>query len=150
MKNLYTKLQNIQKEVKAIAKEEINPHFKNKYFNINGLLAELKPILNANNIIVMQPIASLDGKPVLNTWIIDSESGEELRTYLLLPENNNPQQMGSAVTYYRRYALQSLFLLEAEDDDGNTASVESPDKSFAPRPVSQTSIKKMVQSNNPF
>lgn len=143
MKNLYTKLLKIQQEVKAIAKDEMNPHFKNKYFNINGLLAELKPILNANGVIVMQPIANLDGKPVLNTWIIDAESGEELRTYLLLPENNNPQQMGSAITYFRRYALQALFLLEGEDDDGNTASVvENPDKGFAPRP-----IQKPIQPN---
>ena len=30
--------------------------------------------------------------------------------------------MGSAITYYRRYTLQSLLALEAEDDDRNKAS----------------------------
>jgi len=38
-----------------------------------------------------------------------------------LPEAPDAQKYGSAITYFRRYALQSLFLLEAEDDDGNNA-----------------------------
>lgn len=40
----------------------------------------------------------------------------------------DPQKMGSAITYYRRYALQSLFLLRAEDDDANVASTKKTDK----------------------
>jgi hypothetical protein len=39
----------------------------------------------------------------------------------VLPENSDPQKMGSTITYFRRYALQSLFLLQAEDDDGHSA-----------------------------
>ena len=34
----------------------------------------------------------------------------------------DPQKLGSAVTYYRRYTLQSLLGLQAEDDDANSAS----------------------------
>ena len=40
----------------------------------------------------------------------------------------DPQKMGSAITYYRRYALQSLFLLRAEDDDANSSSQPSKPK----------------------
>jgi len=39
-----------------------------------------------------------------------------------LPEIQDPQKVGSAVTYYRRYTLQSLLSLQAEDDDANSAS----------------------------
>jgi hypothetical protein len=39
-----------------------------------------------------------------------------------LPEIQDPQKIGSAVTYYRRYTLQSLLSLQAEDDDANSAS----------------------------
>jgi hypothetical protein len=42
-----------------------------------------------------------------------------------LPETVDAQKAGSAITYFRRYALQSLLALEAEDDDGNTASSKS-------------------------
>ena len=38
-----------------------------------------------------------------------------------LPDLQDPQKMGSAITYYRRYALQSLFLLQTQDDDGEGA-----------------------------
>jgi hypothetical protein len=39
-----------------------------------------------------------------------------------LPNIQDPQKLGSAITYYRRYTLQSLLGLQAEDDDGNTAT----------------------------
>lgn len=139
MKNLYAKLLKVQQEVKAIAKEENNPFFKSKYFDINGLLGALKPILNANDIVVMQPVGALEGRPTLQTIIIDAESGEKMESSLLLPELSDPQKMGSAITYFRRYALQSLFLLEAIDDDANTAS-EKEDPKYAPRPVVQKTV----------
>ena len=34
----------------------------------------------------------------------------------------NPQKIGSAITYYKRYTLQSVYGLPSEDDDGNVAS----------------------------
>lgn len=149
MKNLYTKLLKIQQEIKAIKKDEQNPHFKNRYFDINGLLEELKPVLNANGVIVMQPLATVDGKSVLETLIIDVESGDQIKSFVQIPENNNPQQMGSAITYFRRYSLQSFFLLQAEDDDGNKAS-ESPAKSATPHPVGLTNTPARLPNNNPF
>lgn len=137
MKNLLAKLLKIQQEIKAIKKDETNPFFHSKYFDINGLLEELKPILNSNGVIVLQPLGILEGKTVLQTIVIDSDSGEKTECAMLLPELSDPQKMGSMITYFRRYSLQSLFLLQAEDDDGNKASggKESPDKGFAPRPV---------------
>ena len=49
-----------------------------------------------------------------------------------LPEVTDAQKAGSAITYFRRYALQSLLALEAEDDDGNTASSKSDTREKAP------------------
>jgi len=43
-----------------------------------------------------------------------------------LPMSGTPQQLGSAITYYRRYTLQSLLSLQAEDDDANAASNVKP------------------------
>ncbi len=137
MKNLYAKLLKVQQEIKAVKKEENNPFFKSKYFDINGLLEALKPVLNANGLVVMQPLTIDNGKPAIMTIVADPESGEMTNAVALQPEYLDPQKMGSAITYLRRYSLQSLFLLQAEDDDGNIASqkVENPDKGFAPRPV---------------
>ena len=122
MKALYAKLLALQKEIKPILKDSENPYFKSKYFDINSLLAELKPIFSKHNLLVLQPLVTVDGKGAVETMVVDTESGDTHKSLIVLPENLKAQEMGSAVTYLRRYSLQSLLLLEAEDDDGNVAS----------------------------
>ena len=115
---IYKKLASLKKEVGAISKEETNPFFKSKYFDINGLIKHLEPILEKNNIILLQPI--IEGSLV--SMLVDVESGETLESSLELPVFDDPQKLGSCITYYRRYTLQSLLGLQAEDDDANAAS----------------------------
>jgi len=116
------KLLEIQKEIGAIAKDSTNPFYKSRYFDINSLLAQVKPILNKHGIVVLQGLTALEGKIGLNTALLDSSTGEKIEFTCPLPENPDPQKMGSIITYFRRYALQSLLALEAEDDDGNSGA----------------------------
>ncbi len=116
--NLYTKLNEVKKEIGAISKDSTNPFFKSKYFDINGLLKHTEPILQKNGLLLLQPII----KGEVFSEIIDVESGESVTSSMLLPNIEDPQKLGSAVTYYRRYTLQSLLGLQAEDDDANVAS----------------------------
>lgn len=112
-----------QTEIQAISKDKSNPHFKSKYADINTMLAEVKPALHKHGLYIIQPIE--DGKVI--TRIIDAESGTALcESGLELSGQGNPQQRGSEITYYRRYTLQSLLALEAEDDDANAASAPAP------------------------
>lgn len=122
---LFQKIHQVQTEIGTISKESTNPFFKSKYFDINTLIANLKPLLEKHSLMVLQPLSNIDGKPALTTMVIDPESGETIQMDTPLPETSKPQDGGSAITYYRRYALQSLFLLEAQDDDGNKASGKS-------------------------
>mgnify|MGYP001584239536 CR=1 FL=1 len=123
MKNLYTKLLAIQSEIKAQKKDEPNPFYKSKYFTVDSLIAGLRPILTKHGVIVIQPITNQDGKNVLSTEVMDAESGDRLTACMILPDIADCQKLGAAITYFRRYALTSLFLIEGEaDDDGNTAS----------------------------
>jgi len=122
MKAIYTKLLSVQKKIGAISKDAENPFFKSKYFDINALIEHVKPVLNEEGLIVLQSLAHIEGKPAIETLIVDAESGEEVGHTTPLPVNDDPQKMGSAITYYRRYALVSLLFLNAEDDDGNKAS----------------------------
>ena len=129
------KILKIQSEIGVMVKTETNPFFRSKYMDINGLLAQLMPLLEKYKLVVMQPIQVKDGKNILSTVIYDTEGDDpdnenssfngkwiEMDCDIMLPDLQDPQKMGSAITYYRRYALQSLFLLRAEDDDANTAS----------------------------
>jgi hypothetical protein len=69
-------------------------------------------------LLLLQP---LQGGKVI-TMIFDVESGESIQSDIDLPQIQDPQKLGSAITYFRRYTLQSLLSLQAVDDDGNLAS----------------------------
>ena len=117
------KILKLQTEIGALSRTETNPFFKSKYFDINSLIAQIMPLLEKYKLCVTQPLCEVGGKPCLLTEVYDVEAKQSIiKGFMPLPENSNPQQMGSAVTYYRRYALQSLFLLQAIDDDANHAS----------------------------
>ena len=136
---LIKKIEMVKKEVGVIVKDDTNPFHKSKYFDINSLLRHLEPLLEKYGLLCLQPI--IDGKVM--TVIIDAETGSERRSEMSLPDLQDPQRMGSAITYYRRYTLQSFFALQAEDDDGNHASPagafttpkKDPQPAPAPKPV---------------
>ena len=112
------KLLEFQKEVKAISKDSQNPFFKSAYFDINKLIEVIKPIINKLEIVIIQPLKVVDGKNVLSTKIIHADK-VIAESEVLIPALEDPQKLGSAITYLRRYSLQSLLLLEAEDSDGD-------------------------------
>tara|TARA_R100000951_G_scaffold83577_1_gene71332 strand:+ start:357 stop:857 length:501 start_codon:yes stop_codon:yes gene_type:complete len=130
--NIYTKLAAVKKEIGAISKDSTNPFFKSKYFDINGLLKHVEPLLDKNGLLLLQPIV----KGEVFSEIIDVKDGQSVTSSMLLPNIEDPQKLGSAVTYYRRYTLQSLLGLQAEDDDANVASKASK------APPKKTHIKK--------
>lgn len=115
------KILKVQTEVGKIQKDKTNPFYKSQYFDINSVLEQLLPALESEGLTVVQPLTSIDGKPALTTKVYD---GDKLLVEgsIILPDNQDPQKIGSAITYYRRYSLQSMFMLQAEDDDANEAS----------------------------
>jgi hypothetical protein len=115
-KSLETQLLEFQKKISVISKDAKNPHFKNTYASLKQILSEVKPVLNEVGVLITQPIK--DGK--VGTEL--SFNGIKEFSYIDLPSNMNPQQLGSAITYFRRYTLASLLSLEIDDDDAQMAS----------------------------
>ena len=116
--SIYKKLLEVQKEVGAISKDSKNPFFKSKYFDINQLIEHVQPVLNDKGLLLTQPIRD----NVVYSVINEVDSNDFVQSSLILPELNDPQKIGSCITYYRRYTLASLLGLQAEDDDANLAS----------------------------
>lgn len=121
-------LLNVQKEVKAVTKGIAHGHFKGRFYaDINSMLAEVKPILTKHGLVLLQPhrtVSSTTGEQlVVETVVLHAESGEFIsgETTVTVSKQNDPQALGSAITYSRRYGLQSTLGLEAEDDDGEAA-----------------------------
>lgn len=119
---LYNKLYKVQGEIGKISKDLNNPFYKSKYFDVNKLVEHVTPHLQKEGLLLLQPVIDY----CVYTRIICMESGEYVESVMPMPEISDPQKMGSVITYFRRYTLQSLLALQAEDDDGNLASQGSP------------------------
>lgn len=123
--NIYKKIAEIQHEIGTLKKDKQNPYFKSKYLDINSLLETLQPELQKRSLVLLQPLGGSLDYTTINTIIRDLETEEVIDTYTPLPRNDDPQKMGSIITYFRRYALVSLLALPAEDDDANSVSYEA-------------------------
>lgn len=113
--DFYKKLIKAKKEMGAVKKTTSNPFFKSKYADLPSILEVVEPPLLENGLIILQPIK--DGK----VFTIITDGSTSIESSIELGMFNKPQDMGSAITYYRRYTLQSLLGISAEDDDGNIA-----------------------------
>lgn len=110
------KLLEFQKKIQAIKKDGKNPHFKSSYATLPQILGEVKPILNELGLTILQPIK----EGFVYTCIFDNET-LIAESSIKLPDAVSPQQLGSAITYFRRYTLASLLALEIDDEDANSA-----------------------------
>lgn len=119
------KLLAVQMEILPIKKDLENPFFKSMYFDINAIIASVKPILNKYGLVVEQPIMIENGRNILQTFIKDTESKEATVSSIILPDLQDPQKLGAVISYFRRYSLQSLLFLEAEDTDANDTATKT-------------------------
>jgi hypothetical protein len=121
-KGLFAAFVKAQAAMGSALKTATNPAFKSKYADLGAVIeAVIKP-LHDNGFALMQPPHS-DGALVEVETILLHESGGYIRSTLgVRPTKLDPQGIGSAITYARRYALQSIAGIAPEDDDGNAAS----------------------------
>jgi len=127
MKEISKALLEAQKEMGNALKDSKNPFFKSSYADLNAIREACMPSLNKHGIVVLQPTAFIDGKNFIKTILLH-ESGESIEslTEIVYSKQNDAQSQGSGITYARRYGLQSFVNVGAEDDDGNSASKQTP------------------------
>lgn len=127
---LHQKLHRAKLAIGKVTKNATSHH--SKYADLNAILSTVEPVLLENGLLLIQPI---QGNSVC-TQIVDVDSGAMLESCMDLPQGVNPQNMGSAITYYRRYTLQSALSLQAVDDDGEKASKDEPVKEIVKETLS--------------
>lgn len=111
-----------KKEMTNAVKDSKNPFFKSKFADLNSVREACEPALAKNGVSVLQPMVQKDGKTFVRTMLLH-ESGQYLcsDTEVVCAKQNDPQAYGSAISYARRYGLQSLVSLGAEDNDAEGA-----------------------------
>jgi hypothetical protein len=128
-----------QSDMPSVPKDGNNPHFKSKYATLGAITEATRPHLAKHGLGFMQWMSNRDGLQLIVTRIMHT-SGQwmEDEGYILNPTKNDPQGMGSAVTYARRYTLgASLGIITEDDDDGNRASEPAPVKKLPPVPKAE-------------
>jgi len=139
-----------QQKIESAVKGADNPYFKSKYANLNSVMEACKSFLNEFGISVLQPITSDEHGEYVETILLH-ESGEFLSSRMkLVLTKNDMQASGSAVSYARRYSLQSLVFIGAEDDDGNAAvGNKMPIVSAAAKAAASVTTKQVASFKKP-
>ena len=127
----------IQSNMNPALKDGTNPFTNSTYATLNSVMATCRDLLFAEGILLTQlmvpaPVELGTGHIGLETKFIHVESGQWLSSLAVIPlPKNDPQGMGSAITYARRYALTAMLGMVTEDDDGESAKI-SPKMGFRP------------------
>lgn len=117
--NLTKALAQFHALVGKIGKDAKNPFFKSNYASLPHILTEVSdPLQQAGLVITQFP----DGD-ALTTMLIHAESGEYISASYIMPvaKANDPQALGSAISYARRYSVSSILSLKIDDDDAEGA-----------------------------
>jgi hypothetical protein len=127
-----------QGAIKGAAKGKENPFYKSSYADLACVMEACREALSKNAIAVIQS-TQFDGDGKWIETILAHSSGQWISSrYPVKPVKDDPQGLGSAVTYARRYSLMALvgIVAEDEDDDGNMASGKTAgNSSTAPEPA---------------
>jgi hypothetical protein len=128
----------VQREIDPARKTAVNPHLKVRYADLAEIWRSCSGPLNDHGLIVLFPIA---GQQI--SCLLAHQSGQWLRSWLTIPATKRlpvptrqqpdatpgadqvpltPQDLGSVITYYRRYLLSALLAITTEDDDANAVS----------------------------
>ena len=124
-KAAFSALAKAQSEMGTVYKDAVNPHFRSKYAGLPAILNEIIPTLTKHGFAFLQlpDFDSTDNTVSVHTLLTHSEGHViEATTRAPIGKKLDPQAFGSAVTYLRRYAAQSMLGISTEDDDGNAAS----------------------------
>lgn len=121
-------------EIEDPRKTGENPHYGNRYADLTEVVNTARAALHKNGIALMQSPGMEDGLCTVETFLLH-ESGEWIRGTACSPlSKQDPQGVGSATTYLRRYSLLSLLGLGQQDDDGEGAVDRSKKENGAGRP----------------
>jgi hypothetical protein len=133
-RNLTTALAAFHAELPKVGKGALNPAFKSKYADLADIVAVVLPALAKQGLAwITLPTVTEDG--FFLEYELRHEAGESVKGRWPLPDPSKAtaQQLGSAVTYAKRYALSAVTgIAPDEDDDGNAASAKGAPRAKQP------------------
>lgn len=131
-----------QAEIEHAHKNATNPHFRNRYADLTEVIDTVRPVLTKHGISVLQFPGYADGVTTVET-VLTHESGEFIAgTAGARVQKDDPQGVGSAITYLRRYSLAAVCAIGQDDDDGEAAVQRGPARAEVPTPQQRAAYQK--------
>lgn len=127
-REIWRAMQAFQDAVPAVKKDGDNPFFNSRYATLEKVISSIKEPCKIAKIAYQQ---WADGLEIHTRVFMLDNPDDYIEQVLEMGLDANPQRMGSAITYYRRYSLGLIFNLQFDDDDGNAAA------GFPSRPASR-------------
>lgn len=129
-----------QAEILVATKDGENPHFKSKFTTLAEVFDAVREPLSKNNLSILQAPQQGDANAHYLETTLMHASGQWMKSYHPLhPVKNDPQSVGSAITYARRYALCAMVgVVGREEDDGETAHGRGGSSQQHSAPASKT------------
>ena len=126
--NPYFDLITALSSMENVGANRINPAFKARYVSLDALLDAVKPVLQANNLALVQVLETEEGKVGVSTSLLHT-SGHlfAFGKLMVKADGLTAQQVGGAITYIRRQSIQTACGISVDlDDDGHQASAPKP------------------------
>lgn len=112
----------VQRILQPATKDRLNPFTNSNYATLNSVMDSCREALLTNGIWLTQfPVPSESGHLGLVTKLVHAESGQWQSSHAVVPlPKNDPQGLGIAMTYIRRYSISAMLgIVTEEDTDGN-------------------------------
>lgn len=143
-------------EISSITKSKVANGYKfsYKYATLDSLVDMLRNVLPKHGLWFLQMPTRLDNRSVLTTRVFHTsgqwlEDSIEMTDTELSGSANDTQRVGASITYFRRYALSSIFGVATDEDvDGNLDNAKQPQPQSKPAPQSKPPQQK--QDPTPF
>lgn len=142
----------VQCELLPAARDGTNPFTRSNYATLNSVMEACRDVLLAHGIWMTQlpvpaPVELGPGHIGLLTKLTHAESGQWQSSLAVVPlPKADPQGMGSAITYARRYALTAMLgIITEEDDDGEAAKMQPKTSGRVKQPRNGAQVQKSFQ-----
>ena len=143
---LATAMSAAQGEIENATKDSKNDHFRNRYASLAAVLEEIRPVFSKHGLVLTQD-AVYEGEMVGVMTTVAHKSGQWKRSVLLCkPVKAGPQEIGSVLTYFRRYAAAAVAGISQEDDDAERGSGRGHQKAAEPREKTMDEWKAEVRN----
>jgi hypothetical protein len=117
-----------QLEITDPAKDAVNPHFRSRYADLATVLKTVRPVLARHGLALSQTTQVDEQGRLLLVTRLHWRDEELVGYYPIQPVKADPQGYGSALTYARRYTIQAIVGVAADDDDDGNAASAAPSK----------------------